>query len=108
MNRVLQAVENRAPEEFVERLMLALGQADFSEGVIALDPQLGEPLGPEQFAKVQSILSNVATYRYSRLKNELYASLTSPMHKVLRNLFYDVDYPQHQYPQLLQGARSGS
>ena len=108
MNRVLQAVENKVDDEFVERLMLALGQADFSEGTIALDPQLAEPLSPELFAKVQSILAEVSSYRYNRLKNELYASLSSPMHKVLRQLYYDVPYQQHQYPQLLAVIRSGA
>ncbi len=108
MNRVLQTVENQTSAEFLERLMLALGQADFSEGVIALDPQIGETIPAAQFAKIQGILREVSGYRYSRLKNELYASLSSPMHKVLRNLFYEVPYQQHQYPQLLESVHPGS
>ncbi len=108
MNRVLQTVENKTSGEFLERLMLALGQADFSEGLIALDPQIGESLPPAEFAKIQGILSEVSAYRYNRLKNELYASLSSPMHKELRNLFYEVPYQQHQYPHLLESVHPGS
>ncbi|OEU76509.1 MAG: hypothetical protein BA869_08610 [Desulfuromonadales bacterium C00003107] len=108
MNRVLQTVENQTSAEFLERLMLALGQADFSEGVIALDPQMGEDIPSAQFDKIQGILSEVSGYRYNRLKNELYASLSSPMHKVLRNLFYEVPYQQHQYPHLLESVHPGS
>lgn len=108
MNRVLQTVENKTSAEFLERLMLALGQADFSDGVIALDPKMGEDVPPAQFDKIQGILSEVSGYRYNRIKNELYASLSSPMHKVLRNLFYEVSYGQHQYPQLLETVHSGS
>lgn len=108
MNRVLQTVENKTSDEFLERLMLALGQADFSEGVIALDPKMGEDVPPAQFAKVQGILSEVSGYRFNRIKNELYASLSSPMHKVLRNLFYEVPYGEHQYPGLLKTVHPGS
>jgi hypothetical protein len=107
MNRVLQTVENQTSADVLERLMLALGQADFSEGLIALDPKMGEDLPPAQFAKIQGILSEVSGYRYNRLKNELYASLSSPIHKVLRNLFYEVPYQQHQYPQLLESVHPG-
>ncbi len=107
MNRVLTLLDNKTSVEFLERLMLALGQADFSEGVIALDPQIGKDLPPAQFARIQEILREVSTYRYNRLRNELYASLSSPMHKMLRNLFYEVSYSQHQYPKLLQGTRAG-
>ncbi len=108
MNRVLQVIENQTSAEFLERMMLALGQADFSEGVIVLDPQMGEDIPAAQFAKIQGILSEVSGYRYGRLKNELYASLSSPMHKVLRNLYYEVPYQQHQYPQLLESVHPGS
>ncbi len=107
MNRVLQVLENQTTTEILERMMLALGQADFSEGIIVLDPQMGTDIPPAQFAKIQGILSEVSGYRYSRLKNELYASLSSPMHKVLRNLYYEVSYRQHQYPQLLESVHSG-
>ena len=108
MNRVLQSVENQTSAEFLERLMLALGQADFSEGIIALDPQMGEDIPSAEFAKIQRILNEVSGYRYNRIKNELYASLSSPMHKVLRNLFYEVPYRQHQYPQLLESVHPGA
>lgn len=107
MNGVLQVMEKNTSTAFLERLMLALGQADFSEGVIALDPKMSEDVAPAQFAKIQGILTEVSAYRYSRLKNELYASLSSPMHKVLRNLFYEVPYLQHQYPKLLETVHPG-
>ncbi len=108
MNRVLQTAENKTSDEFLERLMLALGQADFSEGAIALDPKMGEDVPAAEFAKIQGILREVSGYRFNRVKNELYASVSSPMHKVLRNLFYEVPYGEHQYPQLLKSVRSGS
>lgn len=108
MNRVLQTVENKTSDDFLERLMLALGQADFSEGVIALDSKMGEDVPPAEFAKIQGILSEVSGYRFNRIKNELYASLSSPMHKVLRNLFHEVPYEEHQYPKLLKAVHPGS
>jgi hypothetical protein len=108
MNRVLQTVENRSSAEFLERLMLALGQADFSDGIIVLDPKMGVDLPPAQLAKIQGILNEVSGYRYHRLKNELYASLSSPMHKKLRHLFYELPYPQHQYPHLLESIHPGA
>lgn len=102
MNRILLTLENKVSSDFLAGILAALGQADFSEGVIALDPQIGQELSADDFARLQGILREVSTYEYDRLRNELYASLTSPMHKLLRNLYYGKPYDGHQYSRLLR------
>jgi hypothetical protein len=78
-----------------------MGAADFSNGTIVLDDGLRKQVPVELAEHVEGALSEISLYQYGRLKNELYASVTSPIHQLLRQLFYEIPYDQHQYTQMV-------
>jgi hypothetical protein len=101
MNQVLFATGRDSGAEDRERLLRAMGAADFSNGTIVLDDGLRKQVPVELAEHVEGALSEISLYQYGRLKNELYASVTSPIHQLLRQLFYEIPYDQHQYTQMI-------
>jgi hypothetical protein len=100
MNGVLLATGGERGKELPESLLRAVGTTDFSNGNIVLDDGLKGQVPAQMAGRIQGALTEVSLYRYGKLKNELYASLTSPIHGLLRTLFYEISYDQHQYPQV--------
>jgi hypothetical protein len=104
MNQVLLAAGEAGDSDLAERLLKTVGAADFSNGRIMLDGGLQRRIPLELAGRVNGALAATSGYQYARMKNELYASLTSPVHALLRQLFYEVAYERHQYPALVDSA----
>ncbi|MEZ4599167.1 MAG: hypothetical protein R2940_05195 [Syntrophotaleaceae bacterium] len=102
MNQVLFVTAKEKNSQIAEKLLRAVGSADFSDGTIVLDDGLRSQIPLQVADHVQQALSESPVYHFGKLKNELYASLTSPVHSLLRELFYEIPYGQHQYPKILQ------
>jgi hypothetical protein len=102
MNRVLLTAEEANETDLAEKLLRSVGAADFSNGTIMLDDGLEGQIPGGMAGRIQGALAETSAYQYGRLKNELYASLTSPIHALLRDLFYEVPYERHQYPELVK------
>jgi hypothetical protein len=101
MNQVLLAADDAGDSDMAEKLLRAVGAADFSDGAIMLDGGLQRQIPPGLAGRINGALTENSGYPYARLKNELYASLSSPVHSLLRQLFYEVPYERHQYPDLV-------
>ncbi len=106
MNQVLLAAAEAKESDNAEMLLRAVGSADFSNGRIMLDDGLKRQIPVKLAGRVQGALAETSGYQYGRLKNELYASLTSPIHTLLRQLYYEVPYEEHQYPELVRSPAS--
>ncbi len=101
MNQVFLTVGEEDGTELSAKLLRAVGAADFSDGVILLDEGLKQQIPVQFVGQIEGALSGPAVHRYGNLKNELYASLDSPIHGLLRSLFYEVPYERHQYPKVM-------
>ncbi len=104
MNQVLLATGDAGNSDMAEKLLKAVGAADFTNGRIMLDDGLQRQIPFELAGRVKGALAETSAYQYARLKNELYASVTSPVHALLRQLFYEVPYEQHQYPDFVESV----
>jgi len=87
-----------------DALLSAMGGADFS--VQGFDPaQLIRELLPSLNGAFPASVKGIAeAYPYFRMKNELYGSLTGPLHVFLRDLFYETPPAERQYVQLTNAA----
>ena len=101
MNQVFLTVSEENDTELPEKLLRAVGAADFSDGIVRLDDDLRQQVPIQLVGQVEGALSEPSVHQYGKLKNELYASLDSPVHGLLRSLFYEVPYERHQYPRVM-------
>jgi hypothetical protein len=104
MNQVLLAAGEAGDSDLSEKLLKAVGATDFTHGGIMLDGGLQRQIPLELAGRVNGALAETSGYQYARLKNELYASVNSPVHGLLRRLFYEVPYEHHQYPDLVESV----
>lgn len=105
MTRLLASLKGVEPEQTANSALLKLGDVDFSGSGLGKGAPLSENVPGELGSYVAGMTGADDPLPYFRLKNELYASLEHPVHSLLRELFFEIPYLDHQYPKLLGGGQ---